>query len=661
MSEVHDSDHRIARFRWRAWLALAAVTGAFVVLALRAWYLQVREHERYTQQAEGNRTAVVPIVPPRGRIVDRHGVVLAENLPVFALEIVPARTPDLEGTLRRLGELVTLTPRDLQRFRRLLADSKRHEPVPLKTRLSEEEMARVAAHLWTLPGVDIQARQLRRYPLGPTAAHVIGYIGRISPRDRELMADWPQERAANYRGSTHIGKLGVEAAQEEALHGRTGFERLETSASGRAVRRLDVTPPQPGQTVRLSIDVRLQHLVERLYGERRGALVALDVHSGEVLALVSMPSFDPNLFVDGIDAETWRSLNDAPDRPLFNRALRGTYPPGSTYKPFMALAALELGLRTPQTTIHDPGYWMLGNHRFRSHGETALGAVDLRRSIVLSSNVYYYTLAHEMGVQAIHDFMVPLGFGQLTGIDLPGEARGVLPSPAWKRATYRRAEQQRWHAGETISLGIGQGYNNFTMLQLATAMATLAAGGQRPTPHVVLETLAPGPGSGTVAARVQPPRKPLGYRPEHVQTVLEAMAAVPVEGTSARAFAGAPYRSGGKTGTAQAVTIGQRDKYDARRLAEFQRDHSLYVAFAPAEAPRYALAVIVENAGFGAAHAAPIARRVFDYLLLGQYPSEADIAATQMGQSAAPIGPARRIEDIPWPPAADGSADSVPR
>jgi penicillin-binding protein 2 len=650
MTAYTDADAHIAQLRWRAWIALVAVVCAFGLVALRAWQLQIREHERYAAQAEGNRTAVLPIVPPRGRIVDRNGIVLAENLPVYTLEIVPARTPDLDATLERLGDLITLTPRDLQRFRRLLAESKRIDSVPLKTRLSEAEMARVATHLWSLPGVDIQARQLRRYPLGPTAAHVIGYIGRISPRDREAMEDWPEEKVANYRGSTHIGKLGVEQAQEERLHGRTGFERVETSATGRAVRRLEATPPQPGETVRLSIDVRLQHLIERLYGERRGALVALDPRTGEVLALVSMPSFNPNLFVDGIDVDNWRALNESLDRPLLNRALRGTYPPGSTYKPFMALAALELGLRTPQTVINDPGYWTLGNHRFRSHGEHALGAVDLRRSIVMSSNVYYYTLAHEMGVQAIHDFMAPLGFGQLTGIDLPGEARGILPSPAWKRATYKRAEQQRWHPGETISLGIGQGYNSFTMLQLATAMATLANGGQRQTPHVVLETLAPGPQGEVTSTRVQPAPLALGYRPQHVQTVLEAMAAVTTEGTAARVFAGAPYRSGGKTGTAQAVTIGQRDKYDARRLAEFQRDHSLYVAFAPLESPRVALAVIVENAGFGAAHAAPIARRVFDYLLLGQYPSEEDIAATQKGQTAAPIGTPRRIDDIPWPP-----------
>ncbi|TCS97260.1 penicillin-binding protein 2 [Tepidimonas ignava] len=648
MALVTDPQDRIERQRRRAWVALGVAWALLGLLGVRAYVLQVLHHDRYVAQAEGNRTAVVPLLPTRGRILDRHGVVLADHVPVYTLEVTPGRTPDLEATLQRLGELVELTPRDLQRFRRLRAESKRFDPLPLKSRLSEAEMARVAAHLWALPGVEIQARQLRRYPLGTTAAHVVGYIGRISERDRAQMDDWPDERLANYRGTTHIGKVGVEAAQEERLHGRTGLELLETTATGRAVRRLGVTPAQAGDDIRLALDVRLQHLVERLYGRRRGALVALDAHSGEVLALVSMPTFDPNLFVDGIDSDSWRELNESLDRPLLNRALRGTYPPGSTYKPFMALAALELGLRTPQTAVLDPGYWTLGNHRFRSHGETALGMVDLRRSIVLSSNVYYYTLAHEMGVQAIHDFMAPLGFGQLTGIDLPGEVRGILPSPAWKRAAYRQPEQQRWHPGETISLGIGQGYNSFTMLQLATAVAALANGGQRMTPHVALQALPVGQPPQALAA-AQPPR-PLGYRPEHLRVVLDAMVGVTTEGTAARAFAGAPYRSGGKTGTAQAVTIGQRERYDAARLAEYQRDHSLYVAFAPAEAPRYVVAAIVENAGFGAAHAAPIVRRVFDYLLLGLYPSEEDIAATQKGQTAAPIGVPRRVEEVPWPP-----------
>ena len=398
----------------------------------------------------------------------------------------------------------------------------------------------------------------------------------------------------------------------------------------------------------LSIDIKLQHLIETMFGERRGALVAIDPRNGEVLAFVSKPTFDPNLFVEGIDVENWKALNESVDKPLLNRALRGTYPPGSTYKPFMALAALETGTRKASTVINDPGFWMFGNHRFRSHGDHGLGAVDMRRSIIKSSNTYYYSLANEMGVDAMHDFMKPLGFGQITGIDLKGEVRGVLPSQEWKRNAYKRPEQQKWYAGETISLGIGQGYNNFTMLQLAHAMATLANGGVKYRPRLTIAT-------EDVVTRERhplPDQQPesLGYRPEHVETVLSAMHAVTTEGTSTRVFAGAGYASGGKTGTAQAVTIGQKDRYDARKLEEHQRDHSLYVAFAPVEKPTVALAVVVENAGFGAAHAAPIARRVFDYLLMDQYPNPQDLAAVQKGQAAAPIGTPLKASEVPWPP-----------
>ena len=648
MTEFKDVQQQLTLFRQRAWVALAVVVVALGLIALRSFYLQVPRHDDFSSRAENNRTAVLPIVPPRGRIVDRHGVVMADNLATFSLEIVPAQTPDLDATLEALGQIVEIQPRDVRRFKRLVAESRRFDSLPLRNKLSHEEMSRVAAQLYRLPGVEIQARRLRQYPLGETASHAIGYIGRINQREKERMEDWPEERLANYRGTDHIGKLGVEQSYEDPLHGTTGFERVETSAAGRVVRQLDVSPPLPGDTLALSLDVRLQHLIERLFGERRGALVAIDPRNGEVLAFVSMPTFDPNLFVDGIDTESWRSLNESIDKPLLNRALRGTYPPGSTYKPFMALAALETGARKASTVVNDPGFWVFGNHRFRSHGEKNLGGVDLRRSIVYSSNVYYYTLANEMGVDAIHDFMQPLGFGQLTGIDLQGEARGILPSQAWKRAAYKRPEHQRWYAGETISLGIGQGYNSFTVLQLASAMATLANQGVRHTPHLVRATQQPGSAGPTVL-----PREPgvnLGYRPEHVQAVLSAMEAVTQEGTSTRVFAGAAYRSGGKTGTAQAVTIGQKERYDARRLEEHQRDHSLYVAFAPVEQPQVALAVVVENAGFGAAHAAPIARRVFDYLLLCRYPSEDDIKATQQGLSAAPIGISRPVAEVPWPP-----------
>jgi penicillin-binding protein 2 len=410
------------------------------------------------------------------------------------------------------------------------------------------------------------------------------------------------------------------------------------------VRLLASTPAVPGDTLVLSIDIRLQKLVEDMFGERRGALVAIDPRNGEVLAFVSKPTFDPNLFVEGIDVDNWKALNESVDKPLLNRALRGTYPPGSTYKPFMALAALETGKRTPQFVINDPGFWMLGNHRFRGH---PTGPTNLHHSIVKSSNAYYYSLANEMGVDAIHDFMKPLGFGQYTGIDLRGELRGVLPSQAWKRETYRRPEQQRWYAGETISVGIGQGYNNFTMLQLANAMATLANGGVRHTPHVALVTQDVVTRQRTTLA--SPQGVDLRYRRENVQAVLQAMADVTTEGTSARVFAGAGYRSGGKTGTAQAVSIGQKDRYDAKKLEEHQRDHSLYVAFAPVENPTVALAVIVENAGFGSAHAAPIARRVFDYLLMDQHPNIQDMAAIQKGEASAPIGTPLKASEMASP------------
>jgi penicillin-binding protein 2 len=514
--------------------------------------------------------------------------------------------------------------------------------------LTDEEVARFTAQRYRFPGVEVQARLFRNYPYGEIASHVVGYIGRINQREKDAMEDWPDEDLANYRGTEYIGKLGVEQSFERELHGLTGFEQVETSAGGKAVRTLANSPSTPGNTVALSIDIKLQKLVETLFGSRRGALVAIDPRNGEVLAFVSKPTFDPNLFVEGIDVDNWRALNESIDKPLLNRALRGTYPPGSTYKPFMALGALQGGYRKPETVVNDPGYWMFGNHRFRSHDDQGLGGVDLYRSIVKSSNVYYYSLANEMGVEAIHDFMAPLGFGQITGIDLKGEVRGVLPSPAWKRQTYKKPEQQRWYAGETISLGIGQGYNSFTMLQIAQAMATLANGGTKFKPHVGMHTINVVTGERTQTT--QEPGESLGYKPEHVASVIKGMEGVTLEGTSARVFAGAPYRSGGKTGTAQAVTIGQKDKYDARRLEEHQRDHSLYVAFAPIEQPRVALAVVVENAGFGAAHAAPIARRVFDFLMLDQYPSEEDILAVQQGLAAAPIGKARKVQDVPLAP-----------
>jgi penicillin-binding protein 2 len=643
LAELRDTRAEIQRFQDRVVIAQWVVLVCFLLLASRLAYLQVVRHDDLLAQAESNRTAILPTVPPRGTILDRNGVVLASNYSAYTLEITPSKVQDLETTINELAELVDIQLKDRRRFKRLREESKSFDSLPIRNRLTDEEVARFSAQSYRFPGVEIKARLFRQYPYGELASHVIGYIGRINQRDKDrLEAD---DESANYRGTEYIGKLGVEQRYERELHGITGVNQVETSAGGRATRSLSSRPATPGQNVVLSIDIQLQKLVEDLFGNRRGALVALDPNNGEVLAFVSKPTFDPNLFVDGIDVENWKMLNESVDKPLLNRALRGTYPPGSTYKPFMALAALDSGKRNASTIINDAGSWTYGGHTFRSHGDHGLGAVDMVRSIVLSSNVYYYSLANEMGVDAIHDFMKPLGFGQITGIDLPGEVRGILPSTEWKRNYFKRPEQKKWYGGETISLGIGQGYNTFTMLQLASATATLANGGIQFNPRVVTAKQDALTHAQTQIADAQPMN--LGYKREHLNVVHDGLVGVVTSGTSARVFAGAAYTSAGKTGTAQAVTIGQKDKYDAAKLSEYQRDHALYIAYAPAEKPQIAVAVVVENAGFGAASAAPIARRVFDYWVLGKYPSEEDMAATQKGQTASPIGKPRDKKDVP--------------
>lgn len=642
MTELRNVEADASRFRTRVFVIGAVVFLAFCLIVARLLFLQVVRHEDLAAQAESNRTAIIPIVPNRGLILDRNGVVLATNYAAYTLEITPSRAEALDETIDGLSKVVEIQTRDRRRFKRLMEESRNFESLPIRTRLTDEEVARFTAQRYRFPGVDIKARLFRNYPLGEVASHAIGYIGRINQAEKARIQDSDDE--ANYRGTEYIGKLGIEQSYEAALHGATGVEQMETSAGGRAVRKLSSRAATPGDSVMLSIDIKLQKLIEELYGSRRGALVAIDPRNGEILALVSKPTFDPNLFVEGIDVENWAALNESIDKPLLNRALRGTYPPGSTYKPFMALAALQLGKRSPSLVVNDPGSYTFGGHTFRSH-EGGLGGVDMHRAIQFSSNTYFYSLAVEMGVDAIHDFMKPLSFGQPTGIDLNGEVRGTLPSTEWKRNAYKRPDMKRWFPGETVSLGIGQGYNNFTMMQLALAQATMANGGIRYRPHMakaVKNSI-----TGVVTEIVQPAGENLGYLPKNVDIVRNAMVAVIKGGTGTRVFAGAPYTAGGKTGTAQAVSLGQNVRYNAKALEEHQRDHSLFTAFAPAEAPTIALALIVENAGFGAAHAAPIARRVFDYWLTGEYPSEADIAAVQKGQASAPIGKPRAAADVP--------------
>jgi penicillin-binding protein 2 len=647
VTELRDLEQEIGRFRGRLFAAALFVLFAFSLLAARLVYLQIYRHEDLAEQAEANRIAVVPIVPNRGLIVDRNGIVLATNYSAYTLEIQPSRAGDLDTLIGSLGEVLEIQPRDKRRFKRLMEETKGFESLPIRTKLNDEEVARFMAQRFRFPGVEVKARLFRNYPLGEVGSHLLGYIGRINQTEKQGMEDWSDEDQSNYKGTEYIGKLGLEQSYERELHGVTGVEQVETSAGGRAMRRLASHPPTPGNKLVLSIDIKLQALVEEMFGDRRGALVAIDPRNGELLAFVSKPTFDPNLFVDGIDGESWRELNESIDKPLLNRALRGTYPPGSTYKPFMAMAALNTGKRSPTTLINDPGFFMFGGHRFGSPENERGGIMDMNRAIVESSNVYFYSLANEMGVDLIHEQLYPMGFGRRTGIDVEGEVTGDLPSTEWKKKKFKRPEQQKWYAGETISLGIGQGYNNFTMLQMATATATVVSGGQRFKPRLVREIEDVITGQRRQIANDA--LEPLPFKPENVAILRKALQGVTETGTSRAAFAGAGYVSGGKTGTAQAVGARANEKYNAAKIEEHQRDHALYIAAAPIDQPQIALAVIVENAGWGSDSAAPIARRVFDYLLLGQYPSEEDMAAVREGKAKAPIGKPRRAADMPLP------------
>lgn len=617
-AELRNTESELRAFQVRLGVAGLAVLIAFALLLARFVWLQVLQHDAYSAKAEENRIAVVPLPPNRGLILDRNGEILARNYLAYTLEIFPAQVRDLEATIAQLAEFVDIQPRDRARFRKLLQETKNAESLPIRTRLSDEEVARIAVNRWRFTGVDIRARLFRRYPYGELASHVLGYIGRITTSDLEQLQGMQVD--ANYRGTDYIGKAGIEASYEQELHGTTGFERVEIDAAGRGIRALSRTPAQPGNNVALTLDIRLQEVAERTFGERRGALVAIEPATGGVLAFVSSPGYDPNLFVDGIDPQSWEALMSSPDRPLNNRAIAGLYPPGSTFKPYMALAALELGKRTPRTTISDPGYFVFGDRRFRDSKPGGHGTVDMYKSIVVSSDVYYYMLANDMGIDAIAGFMKRFGFGARTGIDLEGEAEGVLPSPEWKHARFSRPEQQRWYAGETISIGIGQGYNAYTPVQLAQALATLANNGAMYRPRLVSHIDNPRTGERQY---LEPQLvRQVQLQSEHIAFIKEAMAGVNLEGTGRWAFAGAQYTSGGKTGTAQVVGMKAGEKYEEDKVAERLRDHSLYIAFAPLEGPKIALAVLVENGGFGARAAAPIARTVLDYYLLGKLPKE---------------------------------------
>lgn len=621
MSHLNDTDGELHRFRKRIMALAVFVLFCFFLLLLRFVWLQIVRHSNYAAQADENRISIVPTMPARGTITDRNGVVLADNYSAYTLEITPAKIQGkVDDVIGELSQLIEISPFEIKRFKRRMEETKRFESIVLKSKLTDAEVARFTVQRYRFPGVEVQARMFRQYPLGEVASHAIGYIGRISQKDMDRL---PEEEETNYQGTTHYGKEGIEKNYESILHGVTGYEEMEVSASGRAVRTLSTRATVPGSNLVLSIDIELQKVVEEAFGKRRGALVAMDPSNGEILAYVSKPTFDPNLFVDGIDQQNWDALNTSINRPLINRPVRGAYPPGSTYKPFMALAALELGYRTPQAAINDPGYFIYGNHRFRDDKPGGHGIVNMYKSIVESCDTYYYVLAAEMGVDTMHDFMKRFGFGEKTGIDLPHERKGILPSMQWKQSAYRNPAQKKWYAGETISLGIGQGYNTFTPVQLAFATALLVNNGSAARPHLVREIE---DGATHERRPVVTETVRLDLKQENIDVIKRAMVGVTTEGTAARVFSGAGYVSGGKTGTAQVIGIGKNEKYNAATLAEHKRDHALYTAFAPVDHPKIVIALIVENAGFGGTAAAPIARKAMDYFLLGKKPSQAAVA-----------------------------------
>jgi penicillin-binding protein 2 len=602
---LRNHDQEIFWFQRRLIVAGVLMLLCFCVLATRFVYLQVMRHDHYTTLSEANRIDLQPEAPNRGIITDRNGVVLASNYSAYTVELNPQKIENMDAMIEEIARLVDVTARDRRRFKRLVEEFRSAESLPLKSRLTDEEVARVAANRFRLPGVEIKARLFRQYPFGEVASHVIGYIGRINPSEKERIE--AQGLAPEYKGSDYMGKVGIELSYERELRGVSGATEVEVDASRRVIRVLSRKPSTPGNNLQLSLDIRLQKIAEDAFGEKRGALIAIEPSTGDVLAFVSKPGYDPNLFVDGIDPQSWDALNTSPDKPLLNRPLRGAYPPGSTYKPFMALMAQELGLRSASQTISDPGYFRLGAGYWRDDKAGGHGLVDLPRSIAISCDTYYYQLAAELDVDEWSSFMKHFGFGQKTGIDIDGELQGVLPTREWKAKRFPK--DPKLHVGDQISLGIGQGFNTFTPLQLAYATAILANRGVAFKPHLVKRVQDAKTGQSHLT---QPaPAYTIPLKEAHIDAVKRGMAGVVTEGTGATAFRGANYTSGGKTGTAQVFGL-RGGNYVESQVSERLRDHAWYIAFAPLETPKIAVTVFVENGGFGAASAAPIARKVLD-------------------------------------------------
>jgi penicillin-binding protein 2 len=598
-------------FSSRSIIAAVIIALLVILLVARLAWLQIFHQEHYKTLSENNRVNILPIPPTRGLIYDRNGILLAQNIPTFTLELVPEHIPDLKATIDEISKLITISEEDLKRFNKNLKRKRRFEGIPLRFRLNDEEVARLSVKQYRLPGVEIIAALSRQYPLGNMAAHTIGYVGRINEKELRKL------NASDYSGTNHIGKIGIERSYEDLLHGQVGFQRVETNAQGRILKVLERTLPVPGKNLFLTLDAGLQAVAEKVFtdSENTGALVAIDPRNGDVLAMASMPTFDPNLFVNGLDSNTYRQLRESPDRPLFNRAITGQYPPGSTIKPLVGLAGLELQETYPRQQVNCPGWYMLENdeRRYRDWKKEGHAGTDLTKAIVESCDVYFYDLSLSLGIDRISQYLSYFKLGTRTNIDVRGELAGLLPSRAWKRKRY----SMPWFPGETLITGIGQGFMLTTPLQLSNFTAILSKNGKGHQPRLLHHVQDPVTRLITLKEPVATEPVPIANQ-QNWQTVLTAMKKVvhSLNGTARGISFNLPYKIAGKTGTAQVFSIKQDEEYEEEKIKKKLRDHALFVGFAPAEDPKIAVAVIVENGGSGGAVAAPMVRKVMDRYLL---------------------------------------------
>lgn len=621
-SPIRDYLAEARLFRNRAVVSFVGIVLMMGILVANLYNIQVNQYQDYKTRSNDNRIKVVPIAPNRGLIYDRNGVLLAENRPVFSLEIIPEKVKNMDETIARLQQILTITPEQITAFEKERRQTRRFNSVPLLTQLTEEEVAKFSVQQYKYPGVSVSANLKRYYPYGEVLTHVIGYVSRINDRDIERLVREGKE--ANYQATRDIGKLGIERYYEDLLHGEAGYQEVEVNSRGRVIRTLKYVPPTPGKDIVLNLDIKLQLYVHSLFNGRRGSAVVLDPKDNGVLAMVSSPSYDPNAFVHGISGKEYSELLNDKDRPLVNRTTLGIYPPGSTVKPFIAVSALEEGVITPNTTRNDPGYWRIPNSKtrpFRDWLRWGHGKVDIIKALEESVDTFFYQIAYDMGIDRLSDWMMKFGFGDYTGIDITEESKANMPTRDWKMARHRTP----WYQGDTIPVGIGQGYWTATPMQLAKATSVLVHHGKVIAPHLLRSTINNGEEFSTQKETEYVTYPPItGVPDKYWNMAIEGMYLVNhgKRGTARRAFQGLQYKSAGKSGTAQVFGLAEGQEYNADELAEHLRDHALFTGFAPVDDPKVIVTIVLENAGGGSSNGAPVVRQIFDRVILGN--GEAD-------------------------------------